>query len=231
MDQQGNANITDQLRWLARGPTDTARKYNGYIVNGFRFHTKARERYLKTQNSGVVVTTKMTSYASVRDAQLIKGEVNYYGALTDIIQLNYSGRFKMVLFKCDWIDINRGCKKDKFGFTLVNFSHLAHSGTNLVHDPFVLASQAKKVFYIKDEGHKGWVLVKHAKLRNIFDMGDESSLYREQGSEEIHVEFHDTHDASNWVRSEVDGVEVTPEMENEHVEEDPIDELNGENIF
>ncbi|XP_039133790.1 uncharacterized protein LOC120270791 [Dioscorea cayenensis subsp. rotundata] len=52
LEQQGNANITDELRLLARGPMDTARRYTGYIVNGFRFHTKARERLLRTQNSG-----------------------------------------------------------------------------------------------------------------------------------------------------------------------------------
>ena len=44
---------------------DTTDKwYNGYIVNGVRFHTKAHERCLKTQNSGIVVTLKTRSYAN-----------------------------------------------------------------------------------------------------------------------------------------------------------------------
>ncbi|XP_039140514.1 uncharacterized protein LOC120277730 [Dioscorea cayenensis subsp. rotundata] len=228
LEQQGNANITDELRLLARGPMDTTRRYTGYIVNGFRFHTKARERWLKTQNSGVVVTSKMMSYASSRDARPIEGEINYYGVLTDIIQLNYSGRFKVVLFKCDWIDPNRGLKKDKFGFTIVNFSHLAHSGTNLVDDPFVFASQAKKVFYVQDEKNKDWLIVKHAKLRDIYDIGGGSSFNRGQGSGE--VQDDDSHDTTKWVRNEVDGVELTQEMKTAHEEEQALYEHN-EDLF
>ncbi|OMO72736.1 Transposase, Ptta/En/Spm, plant [Corchorus capsularis] len=114
----------------------------------------------------------MTSYASSRDVQPIEGEVNYYGVLIDIVELNYPCFRKIVLFRCDWIDLDRGCKKEKFGFTLVNFSHLTHNGSNLVDEPFILASQAQKVFYIKDEWDNGWVVVKHAKLRDTFDMGD-----------------------------------------------------------
>ncbi|KAA3480991.1 Transposon, En/Spm-like protein [Gossypium australe] len=95
---KGNANIKKQVKWFARGPIEETKRYNGYLLNGFRFHTTTREKYLKTRNSGVVV----------------------------------------VLFKCDWVDITKGCKKDKFGFTLVKTSHLAHSGTNVIDDPFML---------------------------------------------------------------------------------------------
>lgn len=110
MDEEGSRQVTDKLRWLARGPNEVVRRFTGYAINGFRFHTKERERYLKTQNSGVVVKTKTS-----------KDEVNYYGAITDIFQLDYSNNYKVVLFKCDWVDIKKGVKKDKFGTTLVNF--------------------------------------------------------------------------------------------------------------
>lgn len=90
------------------------------------------------------------NHASPRDAHPIEGEISNMGALIDIIQLNYNFRFKVVLFKCDCIDLNRGLKKDNFGFTFENFSHIAHSGTNLVDDSFVFVSQAK-VIYVWDE--------------------------------------------------------------------------------
>ncbi|CAN0925135.1 hypothetical protein LINGRAHAP2_LOCUS34588, partial [Linum grandiflorum] len=38
---------------LARGPKVRARRYTSYDVNGYRFRTVARDRGLKTQNSGV----------------------------------------------------------------------------------------------------------------------------------------------------------------------------------
>ena len=51
---------------------------------------------------------------------------SYYGVLKDIYEFNYYGIFKVVSFRCDWVDINspRGLKQDANGFTLVNFSRL-----------------------------------------------------------------------------------------------------------
>ena len=58
MDEEGSPQVTHELRWLARGPYEVIRRFTGYIINGFRFHTKKRERDLKTQNSIVVMKTK-----------------------------------------------------------------------------------------------------------------------------------------------------------------------------
>ena len=103
--------IPEEVVALGVGPNKVAKGYSGFIINGFRFHTKSREEYRLTQNSGVVNTSEV-------------GSVNYYGRLRDIIELNYYGNFKVVLFKCDWVDVhhNSGIRQDEFGFTLVNFS-------------------------------------------------------------------------------------------------------------
>ena len=71
---------------LAMGPNSYAKQYKGFITNGFRFLTKRREELRKTQNSGIMVEGE---------------DQNYYGQLTDIIELEYFLEHKVVLFRCD----------------------------------------------------------------------------------------------------------------------------------
>lgn len=200
MEEQGSVVVNDEMKWLARGPIEIVKKYSGYVVNGVRFHTKKRERCLKTQNSGIVVTVKARSYASSRDKHPKEGEINYYGALTDIIQLDYSGKCKVVLFKCDWVDINRGCKIDNMGMTLINFNYLQHTGNNICDDPFIFASQAKKVFYVENKRQSDWLVVVHAKVRDVYDMGDDQSIDIDKGSEQVIQEIND----NDLIRPECD---------------------------
>ncbi|KAK5786686.1 hypothetical protein PVK06_041326 [Gossypium arboreum] len=127
----------------------------------------------RTQNYGFVVNSLITSYANARDSNLVEGNVGYYGLLTDIIELDYYGRWKVVLFRCDWDDVNtaRGIKKDQFGFTIVNFSHLIHTGQQLMDEPYVFSSQVKQVFYSKDPTDESWYVVLRNTPRDLFDMG------------------------------------------------------------
>ncbi|XP_025628517.1 uncharacterized protein [Arachis hypogaea] len=118
-----------------------------YNVNGFRFRTLSREEGLKTQNSGVHVTSDTRSYASKRDSNVAVGGVLYYGKLVDIIELNYSGQFTVILFRCIWTNTTsgRGIKQDVLGHTLVNFSNLIHVGDREDDEPYILASKAHLV--------------------------------------------------------------------------------------
>ncbi|KAG8472735.1 hypothetical protein CXB51_034590 [Gossypium anomalum] len=129
--------VNDELKWLSQGPNRVVKRYSAFLINGFRFHTKSCERLRRTQNCGIVVNSSIKCYASARDSNLVEGNVEYYGLLTDIIELDYYGKQKVVLFRCDWADVNtsRGIKKDQFGFTMVNFSRLTHTGQQLIDEP------------------------------------------------------------------------------------------------
>ncbi|XP_028080667.1 uncharacterized protein LOC114282220 [Camellia sinensis] len=142
--------LSDEIKTLALGPSKKAMRFNGYIINGTRYHTRSPEWRRKTQNSGVMVKAKTCGYASTRDKNPVEGEVAYYGYVTDIIELYYSYDRRYVLFMCDWIDNNKGLKQDGFGFTLVNFNHLLYTKKQNSDEPFILASQAQQVFYVND---------------------------------------------------------------------------------
>ncbi|CAH9135796.1 unnamed protein product [Cuscuta epithymum] len=208
--EEGDARVSEEIKWLALGPHTSVKKYSGYFVKGYRFHTKEHERFLKTQNSGVVVTVKGECFASPRDKRPIFGVINYYGSLNDIIELNYSGKLRVVLFKCDWVDVNRGVKKDDMGATLVNFSYLTHTGENLLDDPFVLASQVHKVFYAKDSKSKDWLVVRHVKVRDMFELGDNAD--QRNTSNDVIFDVPNLHRVGD---DEDDELDVTLPMEEE----------------
>ena len=56
---------------------------------------------------------------------------------------------------------------------VVNFNYLHNTRNDICDDPFVLASQAKKVFYVENKIQNDLLVVVHAKIRDVYDMGDE----------------------------------------------------------
>ena len=130
--------VSKHIQSLSRGPSTSVTCYKGYIINGSRVHTRELEKGKKTQNSGVIVTVEVSSFASARDTNPISSHVSYYSVLTDIIELHYLSGNIVILFKCDWwdvINIGKGIKKDEYGFTCLNFEC-----TICTNEPFVLAS-------------------------------------------------------------------------------------------
>ena len=70
--------VNEEFLCLARGPLKCVMAYEGYVTNGFRFHTKKRQRKRKTQNSGVMVKGDADS-----------GQRDFYGLLEKVIVLEY----------------------------------------------------------------------------------------------------------------------------------------------
>ena len=128
-------------------------KYNGYTINGCRYHTKERDDLRTTQNSGVSVVASTMQIASAKDKNPIFGELCFYGIITEIWDLDYT-KFRIPVFKCDWVDNNNGIKVDELGLTLVDLTKVAYKS-----DSFILASQAKQVFYVQDQLEPRWSIV------------------------------------------------------------------------
>lgn len=166
--QNGVGQVSDDIRALASGPRRWAGRWTRYIMNGFRFHVKSVADGLKSQNSGVFVSSQTDSYATARDPNPRSGIVDYYGVLKDIIELDYGHGCNVVLFDCDWINSGRrnGLKIDKYGFTWVNFMHLLPPP-----DTFILGSQALQVFYVQHPTELEWHAAVRTRPRDYFDMG------------------------------------------------------------
>lgn len=61
--------------------------YTGYIINGYRFHTRDVEK--STQNNGVTLDEDTVYQSSARDTNQVVGRISYFGVIKDIILLDY----------------------------------------------------------------------------------------------------------------------------------------------
>lgn len=204
-----------ELLYFAKGPLPAAKKYTGYVINGFRFHTRKRDMRCTTQNSGVFLTALTTSFASSKDQNPVVGEVSYYGAIEEIIEVDYWGALAVVLFKCRWYQKD----KDFCGLTRVNFNKLHHK-----NDPFVLATQVEQVFYIQDcTEHNLYYVVKKSPSEYV-DKELESDALEEVSGPTMHetnvkLNLENQSDDVMWYRDDLpmQQVRVTPL---EHAESD-----------
>uniref|UniRef100_A0A803LYX4 DUF4216 domain-containing protein n=1 Tax=Chenopodium quinoa TaxID=63459 RepID=A0A803LYX4_CHEQI len=145
--KEGQDIIPNHILWLSKGPSHIAKKYTGYSVNGYRFHTMKRDANCVTQNSGATLTAMTHSFASSKDQNPIEGNVNYYGSIIEIIEISYHGYFCVVLFKCVWFH----SEMDDDELVMINMCK-----TISKEEPFILASQAHQVFYVENLNRDGW---------------------------------------------------------------------------
>lgn len=150
---QGN-DVSENLRWLSNGPAPYVNKYSAYDINGFHFKTKERDCSRATQNSGVTLIASTMQVASAKDLNPYTDDMAYYGIVDEIWDIDYY-TFRVAVFRCDWVDTTGGLiSKDSSGFTLVDLKRLGHRS-----EPFILASQARQVFYVSDPSNQKWSVV------------------------------------------------------------------------
>ncbi|XP_048611476.1 uncharacterized protein LOC125585824 [Brassica napus] len=123
----------ETLKWIAYGPRCSARK---------------------SQNSGVYYEATSVCRSSAKDTSQVVDLVSYYGRVTDIILMDYNV-FYVPLFRCQWAIKGNGVKIED-GFTLVNMNQ---SQASFASDPYILASQAKQVFYSREDESSNWYIV------------------------------------------------------------------------
>ena len=103
--------------------------------------------------------------SSAKDSAQLSDVVAYYGVIKEIIILDYYS-FHIPLFKCNWANITSGIKKLHW-YTLVNIQQCQ---TVCDREPFILSSQAKKVFYVRESDRSNWYIVLRVSPRGYLDL-------------------------------------------------------------
>nr|XP_048326795.1 uncharacterized protein LOC107433057 [Ziziphus jujuba var. spinosa] len=219
--------VTDELYSLACGPDYGIRSYSGCVVNGVRYRTKVRDDRRVTQNCGIWVVGD-------HDGE----SCDFYGVIEDILVLDYRSKHSVVLFRCAWFDTNVKKKKmiTEFQITSINVTSYWYK-----NDPFVLASQAKQVFYVDDyKMGQHWKVVRKVHHRHLWDFPDrldegddhgdsfevyELDAYQENDSMDIQILFESI-DIERLNREDIDPIEIN--LKNSGTENEDNGEYNEE---
>ena len=148
---------SETLRGLGGGLKFEVFVCNGYDINNISFYTKSLDDRSRVQNSGVCVEAKSIQFSSAKDKNLVLGFMPYYGIIQEIWEVSYT-KFKVPVFKCQWIDNKNGVERDDFGMTRVDFLKVGYKD-----EPFIMAHQATQVFYVKDPSNERWSVVLRGK--------------------------------------------------------------------
>jgi len=61
----------------------------------------------------------------------------YFGVIEQIWEVDYN-EFRVLVFKCKWVNGNTGVRQDQLGFTLVDLNKVAY-----MDEPFIMVEQAR----------------------------------------------------------------------------------------
>ncbi|KAA0033158.1 transposase [Cucumis melo var. makuwa] len=166
----GNSGVSDNFRWIAHGLHPFVIRYSGYAINGCRYHTKSCENDRSVQNSGVSLVAKTMQVSSSKDKNPVIRDMSFYGVIQEIWELNYN-TFNVPVFKYDWVQNSGGVRIDELGYTLVDLNRVGHKS-----DSFILASQAKQVFYVEHPSDVTWSVVLTPPQREFEDRYNDDEL-------------------------------------------------------
>ena len=141
------------MTWLARGTNSHVYSYTGYAINGYTFYTKEQDDKSTMQNSGVTLVDESMHISSVEETNLAYTNLSYFGVINCIWELDYT-MFRVPAFGCMWVDNKNGVRNDEPGFLKVDLNRVGYED-----EPFILASQAKQVFYVTDPANVKWSMV------------------------------------------------------------------------
>jgi len=144
--------------------------WKGYDINNYSFYTKSQDDKSSMQNSGVTVDAYSDHFSSATDKNPIQASMPYFGVIKQIWELDYS-EFRVPLFKCKRVNGNTSVHQDDLGFTLVDLNKVGY-----MDEPFIMAEQARQVFYVQDPCNSRYFVVLHGRPSHLNDAQHGSML-------------------------------------------------------
>jgi hypothetical protein len=90
--------------------------WQGYDINGYRFHTKEKDKKSTVQNNGV-------RYEGVDESM---GQTKtYFGQIKEIWELDYGGDLQLAVFRCQWVK-RKGVVMDDYGLTTMELQSVGY---------------------------------------------------------------------------------------------------------
>ena len=162
--------VSNTLRLLVVGPNLNVPTWKGYDINHYSFYTKSHDDKISVHNSGVTIDGHSDHFCSASDKNMIQASMPYYGVIEDIWELDYD-EFRVLVFKCKWVNGNIEVHQDKMGFTLVDLQKVDYKD-----NPFIMVAQARQVFYVQDSCESSWSVVLQGRTTCIGHHIDGSTL-------------------------------------------------------
>ncbi|GKC37259.1 S-adenosyl-L-methionine-dependent methyltransferases superfamily protein [Tanacetum coccineum] len=171
VDNDPGVSESSELFALACGPSQTPILVNYCVVNGVRFVMHNRDERRTTQNSGICSPGP-------------DGEM-YYGQLEQILEFSYLS-FKTMLFRVKWFDTSNKGRIQNFVIRN-NITQIKANGEAFKNDQYILATQVKQCFYLKDMVRRplGWKVVEHVSHKKFSNGG---VIVVEDDPDVIHVD-------------------------------------------
>ena len=122
-----------------------------------KFVVHSRDVKRTTQNSGICSPGEK------------EGEM-YYGQLEEILEFAYT-QFKVVLFRVKWFDLVKRGRVERYN-TRNNMTQIWACSTAFEDQPYILATQAKQVFYLEDPARRPlhWKVVQEVNHNTTWDV-------------------------------------------------------------
>ena len=202
-----SSNVTHDLYALAIELDLHIQVYSGCVVNGVRYHTKARDERHTTQNSGVCVEPECDGETS-----------DFFGLVDEIQELSYLYWNKVIIFKFSWFDTNNTAGKKDNHFTSIKTDSLWYE-----NEPYVLGDQVKQVFYVEDNKAGGsQKIIQKVNHRHIWENvskvqevdidtvheDDNNDAYQELLSNEVDITFDSTSVEAPLNRTDIGPIQI-----------------------
>ena len=131
----------------------------------------------------------------VKDANSILSSTSYFGVIQEIWELDYI-KFRIPVFKCRWFDLI-GLKVDDLGLTVIDCNKIGFK-----NDPFILATQARQIFYVNDGSNAAQKIVLTRNSRFMtkgYSIGEDDMVPGTFTKLLIPCSLTDAYDEPNWL--------------------------------